>query len=169
MPPPMIPLALLLCVGGAMSWQITTLPARHCKLVSLHRCCGFTAAEGDDSSLEVGGEGVETLRYAALDAIGKEAIDNALKARDRERILEGQPTYGSFEAMVESYKKFEGGEKTDAQYEDEVLRYLKQRSIMSEGADGIYDPQTIVTLVLLAALVLGIGKSLVTGALPTAS
>jgi len=50
-----------------------------------------------------------------------------------------------------------------------VLRYLKQRSIMSEGADGIYDPQTIVTLVLLAALVLGIGKSLVTGALPTAS
>lgn len=121
MPPPMIPLALLLCVGGAMSWQITTLPARHCKLVSLHRCCGFTAAEGDDSSLEVGGDGlgVETLRYAALDAVGKEAIDNALKARDRERILEGQPTYGSFEAMVESYKKFEGGAKTDEQYEDE--------------------------------------------------
>tara|TARA_B110000046_G_C12672809_1_gene265243 strand:+ start:123 stop:263 length:141 start_codon:yes stop_codon:yes gene_type:complete len=29
--------------------------------------------------------------------------------------------------------------------------------------------ETIVTLVLLAALVLGVGKSLVTGALPTAS
>lgn len=45
---------------------------------------------------------------------------------------------------------------TAAQCEDAVLRYLQRRAMMAEGADGLSDPQTAVTLALLAALVLGL-------------
>ncbi len=69
-----------------------------------------------------------------------------------------------FSLQVEAYVDFEGREKgmSQAECEDEVLRFLQRKSLMEEGSfDGWKDPQTVVTFGLLAALVVGISRNFV--------
>lgn len=102
-----------------------------------------------------------------LDAISdnyRMQVENALMLRNKERIMSGMPKYESIEAMVEAYIDFEGREKgmSQAECEDEVLRFLQRKSLMEEGSfDGWKDPQTVVTFGLLAALVVGISSNFV--------
>lgn len=115
---------------------------------------GAEAAEGA-SSEEADGKRLITL--ASLDDGANQMIDDALALRNRERILSGLPKYETVEEMVQAYAEYEGKEQglTQAQCEDAVLRFLQRRALMSEGADGLQDPQTLVTLVLLAGIVVG--------------
>ena len=82
----------------------------------------------------------------------------ALDQRNKERILEGKEQYEDIEAMIEEYMNFEGKDKdmSYAECEDAVLRYLQRRAIMSEGTDGLTDPQTLITLVALIALIVAV-------------
>lgn len=60
--------------------------------------------------------------------------------------------------------EFEGREKgmSQAECENEVLRYLQRKALMDEGSfDGWSDPQTVVTFGLLAALLIGISSNFV--------
>jgi hypothetical protein len=105
-------------------------------------------------------EGLITL--ATLSPEYRAMVDGALATRNKERILSGLEKYESIEAMVESYKDYEGRDQglSDAQCEDAVLRFLQRRALLEEGGtDG--GPQEIVTFGLLAMLVGGIAFSVV--------
>jgi len=82
--------------------------------------------------------------------------EKSLEDRNKERILSGLPKYESIDAMIDAYMDFEGKDKglSQAQAENEVLRYLQRRALLSEGGADLSDPQTIVTFGL-AALLLG--------------
>ena len=65
--------------------------------------------------------------------------------------------------------EFEGAEKgmSNDECEDAVVRFLQRKALMSEGAEGMKDPQTIVTFGLLVALVIGVGTNLVKNGVPS--
>jgi hypothetical protein len=65
--------------------------------------------------------------------------------------------------------EFEGTEKgmTTDQGEDAVVRFLQRKALMSEGAEGFKDPQTIVTFGLLVALVIGVASNVLTNGIPS--
>eukprot|EP00325_Prymnesiales_sp_UTEX-LB-985_P029622 CAMPEP_0174719822 /NCGR_PEP_ID=MMETSP1094-20130205/32064_1 /TAXON_ID=156173 /ORGANISM="Chrysochromulina brevifilum, Strain UTEX LB 985" /LENGTH=171 /DNA_ID=CAMNT_0015920199 /DNA_START=15 /DNA_END=530 /DNA_ORIENTATION=- len=116
----------------------------------------------DDATAKAPLDDMRLATLASLDAAGRAAVDEALDLRNRERILSGLPTYPDVEAMVEAYKEFEGRDKgmTVEECEDSVVRYLQRQSLMSEGAADIKDPQTLFSLLLLAALVISVGGKL---------
>jgi len=119
-------------------------PLRH----SIIRLDGSAASDSE--------KGLVTL--ASLDINSRDILDFELNERNKERFLEGKSQYDSIEAMIKEYVDFEGRDKgmSYAECEDQVLRYLQKRALLSEGADGLTDPQTILTLFLLGALILGV-------------
>ena len=110
----------------------------------------------DGSAASDSEKGLVTL--ASLDINSRDILDFELNERNKERFLEGKSQYDSIEAMIKEYVDFEGRDKgmSYAECEDAVLRYLQKRALLSEGADGLTDPQTILTLFLLGALILGV-------------
>jgi|Transcript_56507 hypothetical protein len=105
--------------------------------------------------------------YPSMDGEDKTTIDAALIARNKQRILMGQPRYDSLSDFVAAYMNFEDGKGLSvAEAEAEVLGYLQKQSILDEGGADLSDPQTAVTFGLLVALVAGIGSSFLQGGTP---
>jgi len=123
------------------------------------------APKTDDEVFPIGPDGDVLITFDSLDKTGREMIDMALTARNKERILSGLPKYEGLDAMIEAYVEFEGRDKgmSRAECEDAVLRFLQRQALLSEGAADFKDPQTIVTFGLLIAIVAGIVGSLATG------
>ena len=112
--------------------------------------------------------GKKLITKISLEGDALDLLTVEFNQRNKERILEGKPQYASIEAMVEEYLAFEGKEKgmSYAECEDAVLRYLQRRALLSEGADGITDPQTLLTLVLLGALIFAVVNNAFGGSIP---
>mmetsp|Transcript_31468 Transcript_31468/g.82204 ORF Transcript_31468/g.82204 Transcript_31468/m.82204 type:complete len:181 (+) Transcript_31468:66-608(+) len=106
-------------------------------------------------------EGKKLITIASLQGESIDVLKYELDQRNKERFLEGKEQYASIEAMVDEYVEFEGEEKgmSRVECEDAVLRYLQRRALMTEGADGLTDPQTLLSLVLLGALLLGVAAN----------
>jgi len=119
----------------------------------------------NEEAFPIGPDGDVLITFESLDKTGREMIEMALTARNKERILSGLPKYESVDAMVEAYVEYEGRNKgmSNAECEDAVLRFLQRQALLSEGAADFKDPQTIVTFGLLIAIVAGIVGSLATG------
>ena len=98
------------------------------------------------------------ITIASLKGESLELLESELNKRNKERFLEGKEQYDSIEAMVDEYVNYEGkdADMSREQCEDAVLRYLQRRALLSEGADGLTDPQTLLSLVLLGALLIGV-------------
>ena len=102
--------------------------------------------------------------YSDLDETYKVMVAKSLDERNKERILSGLPVYEDIPAMVRAYMEYEGEKEgmTLAEAESEVIKYLQRRALLEEGnLDG--DPQTILTFVLLAAVLVGAAYNLITG------
>lgn len=123
-------------------------PLRH-SIIRLDGSATSSTASDSEKSL---------VTLASLDINSRDILDFELNERNKERFLEGKSQYDSIEAMIKEYVDFEGRDKgmSYAECEDSVLRYLQKRALLSEGADGLTDPQTILTLFLLGALILGV-------------
>jgi len=93
------------------------------------------------------------IRYADLSEEFQQLVDAALVRRDRARLLNGQPKYGSVEGMIDAYVEL-GKPKgwTRVEAESEVVRYLQRQALRSEGGlDG--SAQDTPTFVLLGVVV----------------
>ncbi len=155
--------ALVLATSaGSLQLPCTRLPCsalHHHSRVQLRR----SSVVLDESAASTPDSDKKLVTMASLDLESLDILNFELNQRNKERFLEGKDQYASIEAMINEYVDFEGRDKgmTYVECEDAVLRYLQRRALLSEGADGITDPQTLVTLVLLGALVIGVvGNSL---------
>eukprot|EP00966_Prymnesium_polylepis_P133487 3085435-Prymnesium_polylepis.1 len=141
--------ALLLLFASAFAAALRPVPAiAHARAVLARRSPAPRCQADEDGLVTLAGISPE---YRAQ-------VETALQDRNRERILEGKPKYESVEAMVEAYKEYEGAAKgySQEQCESEVLRFLQRKFLLSEGGADLQDPQTIVTLGLLALLAVGV-------------
>ena len=94
------------------------------------------------------------ITYAGLSEDFQQLVDEALMRRDRARMLNGQPKYGSVEGMIDAYEEL-GKPKgwTRVEAESEVVRYLQRQALRDEGGlDGsAQDTPTFVLLGLVVA------------------
>jgi len=115
----------------------------------------------DDTTLNAGAD--DAVSFRSLSADSKEMVELGLSQRNKMRILSGQPTYASVDAMIDAYMDFEARQKgmTRDAAEAEVLRYLQREALLSEGSlSG--DAQDYATFGFLAVLLMGILFSVLT-------
>ena len=118
----------------------------------------LSALRLDESAAATGEDEKKLVTMASLQGESLDLLKYTLTQRNKERILEGKEQYENIEAMIEEYMNFEGKDKdmSYADCEDAVLWYLQRKAIMAEGTDGLTDPQTLITLVLLVGLIIGV-------------
>ena len=163
----------LLLVATASALRPALVRPAACRAARCAPCSMQFAQPPDLSDPEIfpkGPNGETLITFASLDKTGAEMIEMALDARNKERILAGEPKYENVQAMVDAYAEFEGNDKglSRPQCEDAVLRFLQKRALMAEGGADMSDPQTLVTFALLGAIIIGAGYNLAVNGLPPA-
>lgn len=160
----------------------TRLPARSCCAAASPRVRFLAATEAADVEEAPGeqppakaltAEDMELtgsiITYADLSEDFQQLVDEALMRRDRARMLNGQPKYGSVEGMIDAYEEL-GKPKgwTRVEAESEVVRYLQRQALRDEGGlDGsAQDTPTFVLLGLVVASAI-YGAAVKYGLVPT--
>ncbi|KAL1519963.1 hypothetical protein AB1Y20_023449 [Prymnesium parvum] len=151
-------LAVLCIARAANALQPAAAPLFHTR----HAARSCIPRSSGDPPLAPREEGL--LSLAEISETLRETCEYALRKRNAERKLAGQPEYESLEAMVDAYMEYEGRELgySRAKCESEVVRFLQRRALLEEGYASWKDPQTVATFLLLAIIVVGLASQLPT-------
>ena len=152
------------------------LPLRPVALPALRRCayaptCCDSAAAETAAAAEVDKELTgSVISYSDLAPEMQALVMDALKRRNRERLMADQDQYDGLQGMIDAYVEL-GKAKgwTPEEAESEVVRYLQRRALRAEGGlegDG-QDNASFALLALLGASVV-YGLAVKQGLLPEA-